>query len=484
MIKETVKLSVDDFIDFVDDEDYKNAIGTVDFLSTRPNSHKHIYSEEVLKKYASSVINSWIIADYSEWDGDVTTHTDGQNIVGRVPEQDVKFRYDEDGYLVASVDVVISKLYATEVYNLFKTHNDRAVSCELIVNYDENEDGSKNVISYDICGITLLGLKFLPSVPKSKIEITKFSKEDANKTYQNYMKKNDSFKTNVLSKLDEISDKLNKKEGEDKNMAKKKVEKFAIEIGDTLWSKVYSSLGIKYPDVDGYGSIYRIVGIYEENGEKFIIVEGKSEEGIYKIGLIYTEDTFELSDELIKVEQTFVETEVTKFSVEEVNAFEVKYAKEKSGENKEADVVMEEAKAKEPEKMNEDCKDDCECLECKKLTKEKEELTEKLSAMESEMSELKSFKAEILAEKTNARITETLSEMKEKLDGELYSEMEELSKSCTYENIDNWVDKVFATYGRQRAKTEKVEEKQDEIFRFSSDNSKTEKVDDVVGKYL
>ena len=282
--------------------------------------------------------------------------------------------------------MVISKLYATEVYNLFKTHNNRAVSCELIVNYDENEDGSKNVINYDICGITLLGLKFLPSVPKSKIEITKFSKEDANKTYQNYMKKNDSFKTNVLSKLDEISDKLNKKEGEDKNMAKKKVEKFAIEIGDTLWSKVYSSLGVKYPDVDGYGSIYRIVGIYEENGEKFIIVEGKSEEGIYKIGLIYTEDTFKLSDELIKVEQTFVETEVTKFSVEEVNAFEVKYAKEKSGENKEADVVMEEAKAKEPEKMNEDCKedveDDCECLECKKLTKEKEELIKKLSAME------------------------------------------------------------------------------------------------------
>ena len=74
--------------------------------------------------------------------------------------------------------------------------------------------------------------------------------------------------------------------------------------------------------------------------------------------------------------------------------------------------------------------------------------------------------------------------MKEKLDGELYSEMEELSKSCTYENVDNWVDKVFANYGRQRAKTEKVEEKQDEIFRFSSDNSKTEKVDDVFGKYL
>ena len=210
-----VSMAIEDWYNVQnDDGDYEFAYGTVDFLSTRPNSHKHIFTEDVIKEYAPSVINKWVIAYYDDLTGDVTTHVKNQHIIGRVPEQEVKYRYDEDGYLIASVDVILSKLYATDVYELFKRYNYRSVSIEELVGFSEDtemfEDGKqeKKVTGFNITAISVLGLSYRPSVPNANIQLTKMSEmneenlQNAEKEYIKYSQnKNNTTLNDIMDKL-------------------------------------------------------------------------------------------------------------------------------------------------------------------------------------------------------------------------------------------------------------------------------------------
>lgn len=234
--KETMSLS--DWRKFENDEDYEFAFGTIDFLSNKSNSHSHIYSEEVIKKYAPSVINKWVVAEYNNIDSDVTSHTENQKIVGIVPQQEVKYRYDEDGFLIASVDVVISKLYATDVYEIFRENNKRAVSIELLLGFTpETEDiidgyGEKIVEGFNITGITILGLKYKPSVPNANIVLTQMSDDSIKIMESEYQKHNvkvseDSKMSEILNKLTSIEEKLSKEEVMAKNKEEVIVEELA-----------------------------------------------------------------------------------------------------------------------------------------------------------------------------------------------------------------------------------------------------------------
>lgn len=165
-----------------DNNDYM--VGRTAFLSTRPNSHEIIISEDVLREYAPSVLGKWVTAEVKF--NDCTTHTNGQSIVGIVPkEQDVEFVEADDGYLDAYVDCIISKRYAKEYCNIFSEDDaQRSVSIEAKFSMiDEHEcDG------FDIKTITTLGRTVRPSVPDANITIVRFSEEDAENYYSNLHK--------------------------------------------------------------------------------------------------------------------------------------------------------------------------------------------------------------------------------------------------------------------------------------------------------
>lgn len=74
-INHKVKMGIDSWREFSDDEDISLAYGKVTFLSTRPNSHKHIYTEDVLKKYAPSYLGKFVVAEFDSMSSDTTTHT-------------------------------------------------------------------------------------------------------------------------------------------------------------------------------------------------------------------------------------------------------------------------------------------------------------------------------------------------------------------------------------------------------------------------
>lgn len=162
-------------------EDDEFAVAKMGYLSTKPNSHGLKISEKVLRESASTVLNKWLVADMTGI-VDAGTHTKEEKIVGRIPkEQDVEFVYDDDGYLRAYVDVVISKIYAKDFCKIFEEENNRAVSVEMRVLL--NEDDESLVESFKIVGVTTLGKQIRPSCPNSDIEFTRFSEEDADKFF-------------------------------------------------------------------------------------------------------------------------------------------------------------------------------------------------------------------------------------------------------------------------------------------------------------
>lgn len=228
-----IKFAIEDASKFVNDEDMEMGLARVLFLSTRPNSHGLIITEEVLKKYAPTVIGKWMIAEYNDYNKDVTTHTNNQVIIGNIPkDQEIKFIRAKDGYLDAYVDCVISKLYATKVYELFLSHNERSVSVEMMT---DAEDGKGLVNQFNIAAITVLGLDFNPSCPNANIKMIRFSEEDANKFYKNLnnfdlkvfaeQRKN---KLNSYSKQEEVKEEemaVNKDKKEEVLEEKKDVDK-------------------------------------------------------------------------------------------------------------------------------------------------------------------------------------------------------------------------------------------------------------------
>lgn len=173
-VEDIQRLNVEEY----DENEY--CVARMKFLSTRPNSHGLKFSEEVLKRDAKTVLGTWIVAEMLV--GDFTTHTPAESIIGIVPkDQDVEFVEADDGYLDAYVDVVLSKRYAKDAYDVFVKDNDRSVSIEF--NYSHLENDEYEVESYVIRGTTILGKMVNPSVPKANITVTRFSEEEADKFF-------------------------------------------------------------------------------------------------------------------------------------------------------------------------------------------------------------------------------------------------------------------------------------------------------------
>jgi len=188
--------------------------------------------------YAPSYLGKFLVSDY---DGvDATTHTSTQFIVGYIPSnQEIFYDYDKDGYFKATVDVVISKIYAPQIYNLFKEKNFRGVSVEQLVGYTEEtqdyEDGTldKVIVGFEGIGITILGLKYNPSIPSANITITQMSAdsvENIEMEYAQYSSKSkDDGMSIILDKLETIDRKLEIYK-EEKMAKEQKVEEVDMEI--------------------------------------------------------------------------------------------------------------------------------------------------------------------------------------------------------------------------------------------------------------
>lgn len=252
-------------VEMFEAENYdKDEFGIVhlDFLGTNPNSHQLEISEEVLKKYANTILGKWIVADMTKII-DCGSHSPLEKIVGYIPEtQDIKFTRNNGGYLRANCVGIISKIYAQDFCEVFMdTNTKRSVSVEMLTAGEEFNQNK--LVALNIVGVTVLGLKIKPSSPGSEINFTRFSeKEKIEEKYCNIIQK---MSDNSLSELKKFVKERRV------NMEKKtyKVDKSKDSMVDTPWGNVdKTELYKKIIDASNADTLVKDVYMKVENGWK------------------------------------------------------------------------------------------------------------------------------------------------------------------------------------------------------------------------
>lgn len=247
-VEDIQRLNIDEY----DENEY--CVGRMRFLSTRPNSHGLKFSEEVLKRDASTILGTWVVAEMLA--GDFTTHTPGEFIQGIVPkEQSVEFIRAKDGYLDAYVDVVLSKRYSRNAYDVFVKDNDRSVSIEF--NYNHPDEDEYEVESYIIRGTTILGKTVNPSVPTANLTLTRFSEEEADKFFA-------KVHNNSLTALKKFVEERRESMADKKTY---KIDKSKEAMSDTPWGNIdKTELRNKIMEANNRDSLVKAVYMLVQDG--------------------------------------------------------------------------------------------------------------------------------------------------------------------------------------------------------------------------
>lgn len=483
--------AVDD-VQHIQLEDYAEdefCIAKMGFLSTRPNSHGLIISEEVLRESAPTILNKWLVADMTAV-YDAGTHTPREQIVGRIPDnQQVEFVTDEDGYLRAYVDVVISKIYAKNFCAMFERNNNRAVSVEMLTWGKENNED--DLESFRIVGCTVLGMTTAPSCPQSDITFTRFSAEEA-----------DNFFAQTVGGLTD----LNKFVKQRKQAMSKayKVDKSKEAMSDDDWSAVdktalrnkileasnsaslvkdvYLLIESNWKDAPSEALKYPVMGfkgdtlVYYRRALASALAYAKKENEtavVSKINKIYKKlgldsegkEETEMSEEEKKLsEQEEMSCKENMSKEEEKENTDSANEEKKDNEEKSAEMSEDESKPEEEKDDGEDEKKEemseesaemsaeemmAELARLQKDVEEKEniimEKDKKLSEQEAELSDLREFKCGVEKEKQTMSVEKVMSEVKDFVDATKFAELRDEGLACDAENFDAWSNKVKAT---------------------------------------
>lgn len=225
------------------------------FLSTQKNSHNLDISAEVLKRDAKTILGNFLVAKLQY--GDASTHLPTEIIYGYFPkEQDVEFEETEDGNVKAWAYCVVSKQYGQEFNEIFDLQNLRNTSVEMKVKVADDADEGE-VESFDIYGLTCLGLSIKGSCPDAMMTMIRFSQEDADAYFSKIHEHN-------LTPLKKFA-----KERKD-NMAENKsykVDKSKEAISEKAWGEVdKTDLRNKIMDAKNKNSLVKSVYMLVEEG--------------------------------------------------------------------------------------------------------------------------------------------------------------------------------------------------------------------------
>ena len=533
-------------IEFSDYDEQEFSIARLGYISTRPNSHGIGISEDCLRESAPSALGKWVVANMVA--GDCGSHDKEEHIVGMIPQdQEVEFVEDDDGYLRAYCDAIISKRYAADFCEIFEKDNNRAVSIE--ARFDMEDDD--NAKSFTICGVTVLGQRIKPSCPDSDIEFVRFSEADAEdyyrarhvdaasslkqfvetrkqsmaekKTYKvdkskesmsnadwsdvdkvalrdkimgasnraklvkdvyllvedgwedapsehlkypimafdgdilvyyrralsaalTYAKQNDE--TAVVNKIEKIYKKLDldDTDGKEEKMSME-IEFAAVNIGD-LWGRLWHEIE------ENRHWEYGIEGIYEEDNKKFAILRDCAQK-LYRLDFSLTEEGLTVADEIVEVEQEFIETDNMKKFAEPENVADYRIAEQDDDDN--------EGKMSEDEMM----------AKIAQLEKDIEERDNIIMERDTELADLREYKKAVMAKENACAVEAIMAEIKPFVNDEQFAAFREEGLACDETNFDAWSNKVKAVCFSEVKKSVKKDDMGVFTFAAPIDSKKT-----------
>ena len=285
-----------------------------------------------------------------------------------------------------------------------------------------------------------------------------------------YAKKEDE--TTVVNKIEKIYKKLDLDDnegGKEEKMAE--IEFSAVNIGD-LWGRVYAAIR----EHDAWD--YCIQGIYEEDNQKFAILIDRDQK-LYRLDFSLTEEGMTASDELVEVEQEFTETDnIKKFAEPENVEQYTKFAEPKKNEG-EGEVGEEKPNEGEPTKMSEDEM----MAKIAELEKSVEERDHIIMDKDTELEELRAYKAAVVAKEMACRVDSVMEEVRTYINDEQFAEFKAEGLSCGENDIDAWSNKVKATCFSEVKKNIKKDDKgvfsfaMPKVIKHSGPNSIWEKLE-------
>ena len=425
------------------------------WVGYQPNRNKSIITKDVAREMANSLPGSPIVGYFNEATRDFEEHNKIIEISGGQLKlkpttkpygfvdlnAKVWFQWflDKDGvtreYLVTEGWLWTGQF--PECSRVIKEGNNQSMELSENPNYLDaywTKDGKGNkeffIINEAIISkLCILGEEFEPCFEGANIEAPKIEFSFDN-----------NFKEQLFSMMTEIKTILEKG-------GKSMYTTYAVEIGDSLWSSLYDYLVKTYPE-DEYCSKYRIEGVYEEEGQKFAILQERNTMEYYRLNFSITEENgFVAEGELIEVTKAFTPAEQPQFSLEDYDAFVSAYAANKK-ENK-----------NEPkEDLCPECQNPVNECKCNPKKKDKPakyvleeipeyiELQQNYSALETKFAELETQYNELnLANETLKTENETLvafkanvdKKEKEALIASFYMLSDELKKDVV-DNIDTY----------------------------------------------
>ena len=454
-------LSVDDIEEVASEYSNEFALAKINVLSTKKNSHKVNITDEILRRDGETLRGKWLIAEYNQFRRDVTTHTNNTRIVGIVP-QDAKFEYvvDEAGDTTLVVEAVISKLYATEVYQLFKDRNFRNVSVEMgVANERPSElgDGSTDIDGLVLYSICILGQTVNGSCPNANMEIVRFSSEEATEYYDKISTKEKALKlSDELRKFANSLQSLESKDNNDERTNPMELENIKQLSEEDDNKDVVMSEGGEEPKEEPKSEESKEMADPKEE-------EPKSEDD--KKDEEPKEDKKEMScgGETEKMGCG----EDKKFSLEQFASKEVV----ETLSDEMAEVIKMESADDVIKKFAE-------------IVEQNKELSEKVEKLSAQNDELVEFQTKAFEAERDARVNDILAEVKGDLEVEKFAELEEEAKSVSLDSVDAFANKVKA-FAYEASKNKVTEPKNEEgIMLMASPDAvvKVEKDSDVFSR--
>lgn len=394
------------------------------YVGQEPNRNRSVITKEVATEMANSLPGSPIVGFYNEDKKDFEEHNrelayeDGELIFKDVTRPygfvdlnaKVWFaKYLDDGEVEREYLVTEGYLWTgqySEAKRIIEQGNNHSMELddELTKGFWTNLSNSDNqffIINEAIVSkLCILGEEEEPCFEGSQINepALQFS---FNKEFENQM----------LYMMNQITEILSKG-GTDKMFTK-----YSVQIGDSLWTSLYSHVTEKYAD-------HKIIGVYEEEEQKFAVLA--FEDKYYRLSFSLVDEAVESFAELEEITD-YVLDEEPQFSNEEIENFVANFGKTT---NDNTDNSIEE------EKCSECGKNPC---ECKKYNLEEipeyVELQNKFSALETDFNLLTEEKAGMVTE------LESLRNFKAEIDKKAKKDMIEsfcmLSKEDKQDVIDN-----------------------------------------------
>lgn len=281
--------------------------------------------------------------------------------------------------------------------------------------------------------------------------------------------------TTVVNKIEKIYKKLDLDDnegGKEEKMAE--IEFSAVNIGD-LWGRVYAVIR----EHDAWE--YCIQGIYEEDNQKFAILIDRDQK-LYRLDFSLTDEGMTASDELVEVEQEFTETDnIKKFAEPENVEQYTKFAdpKDEDNESDDKDDEDEDKPKEEPTKMSEDEM----MAKIAELEKSVEERDHIIMDKDTELEELRAYKAAVVAKEMACRVDSVMEEVRTYINDEQFAEFKAEGLSCGENDIDAWSNKVKATCFSEVKKNIKKDDKgvfsfaMPKVIKHSDPNSIWEKLE-------